>query len=87
MASRLRNCLELSPGEIEMAVKMRPTNCRTNRPRGALLQLGTDCSCWIVENRRETLAYVKVISGIPLVQYGESYLWYLETVSGTLSGG
>ena len=37
---RLENCLEDRPGEIEMAVKMRPRYARTKRPRGALLQLG-----------------------------------------------
>ena len=37
---RLDNCLEDRPGEIEVAVKMRPRYARTKRPRGALLQLG-----------------------------------------------
>ena len=37
---RLENCLEDRPGEIEVAVKMRPRYARTKRPRGALLQLG-----------------------------------------------
>ena len=36
---RLGDCLEEGPGEIAMAVKMRPTHTRTKRPRGALLQL------------------------------------------------
>jgi len=39
---RLYNCLEKRLGEFEMAVKMRPTGSRTKRPRGALLQLGTE---------------------------------------------
>ena len=39
-----------------MAVKMRPTLARTKRPRGALLQLGTDNVLEIVENRRESCA-------------------------------
>jgi len=38
-AERLGDCLEEGPGEIAMAVKMRPTYTRTKRPRGALLQL------------------------------------------------
>ncbi len=38
---RLNDCLKLLPGEIEMAVKMRPTCTWTKRPRGALLYLGT----------------------------------------------
>jgi hypothetical protein len=36
-----------------MAVKMRPTYCRTKRPRGALLQLGIGMYFGIVERRRE----------------------------------
>jgi hypothetical protein len=40
MVERLENCLEDRPGEIEVAVKMRPRYARTKRPRGALLQLG-----------------------------------------------
>ena len=36
-----------------MAVKMRPVNCRTKRPRGALLQLDIDLFILIVEDRRE----------------------------------
>ena len=51
---RLSDCLEPLPGEIEMAVKMRPTCTRTKRPRGALLQLGTEDFILIVENRWET---------------------------------
>lgn len=39
---RVPYCLELLLGEIEMAVKMRPTNGRTKRPHRALLQLDTD---------------------------------------------
>ena len=34
---RLSDCLEDRPGEIAMAVKMRPSHTWTRRPRGALL--------------------------------------------------
>ncbi len=34
---RLSDCLEDRPGEIAMAVKMRPSHAWTKRPRGALL--------------------------------------------------
>ena len=51
---RHSDCLEPLPGEIEMAVKMRPTYTWTKRPRGALLQLGTEDFILTVENRRET---------------------------------
>ncbi len=34
---RLSDCLEDRPGEIAMAVKMRPSHTWTKRPRGALL--------------------------------------------------
>ena len=44
-----------------MAVKMRPVDCRTKRPRGALLQLDTDLFYLIVEDRREDFG--------PLVEY------------------
>ena len=50
---RLSDCLEPLPGEIEMAVKMRPTCTWTKRPRGALLQLGTEDFILTVENRRD----------------------------------
>lgn len=39
---RLSDCLEDRPGEIAMAVKMRPSHAWTKRPRGALLQLDPD---------------------------------------------
>ncbi|MBI4038327.1 hypothetical protein HY387_01645 [Candidatus Daviesbacteria bacterium] len=39
---RLSDCLEDRPGEIAMAVKMRPSHAWTRRPRGALLQLDPD---------------------------------------------
>ena len=45
---RLCNCLEKRLGEFELAVKMRPTGSRTKRPRGALLQLGTEMCTVIV---------------------------------------
>ncbi len=41
MAQQVSYCLELLLGEIEMAVKMRPTGGRTKRPHEALLQLDT----------------------------------------------
>ncbi len=41
-AERLSDCLEDRPGEIAMAVKMRPSHTWTKRPRGALLQLDPD---------------------------------------------
>src|SRR5579884_3368632 len=41
MVQRSGRCLEGGPGEIEAAVKMRPTRGRTKRPREASLQLGT----------------------------------------------
>ena len=34
---RVSDCLEDRPGEIAMAVKMRPSHTWTKRPRGALL--------------------------------------------------
>ena len=37
--SRSGRCLDGGLGEIEVAVKMRPSRSRTKRPRGALLQL------------------------------------------------
>ncbi len=48
MVQPVSHCLELKLGEIEMAVKMRPTGSRTKRPREALLQLDTDLICGIV---------------------------------------
>ena len=44
-----------------MAVKMRPVDCRTKRPRGALLQLIIDLFFVIVEDRQEDFG--------PLVEY------------------
>ncbi len=44
-----------------MAVKMRPVDCRTKRPRGALLQLNIDLFFVIVEDRQEDFG--------PLVEY------------------
>ena len=52
-AQRQSNCLELSPGEIEMAVKMRPNSTRTKRPYGALLYPGPVLDFEIVESRRD----------------------------------
>jgi hypothetical protein len=40
MAERYGHCLNEGPGEIAMAVKMPSTHDKTERPRGALLQLG-----------------------------------------------
>jgi hypothetical protein len=42
MVQQLERCLSEGFGEIEMAVQMRPTRGWTKRPRGALLQLGTE---------------------------------------------
>jgi hypothetical protein len=42
-----------------MAVKMRPTDSWTKRPRAALLQLGTGFLVEIVENRRERADFVR----------------------------
>ena len=57
-----------------MAVKMRPTYCRTKRPRGALLQLGIGLDLSTVENRRELAksfgtarATVKYLSLVDLI--------------------
>ena len=66
-----------------MAVKMRPTYCRTKRPRGALLQLGIGLNLLIVENRREASAN----SEIPLFDKFNSNLKILETDLGTVPGG
>jgi hypothetical protein len=52
-AERLGDCHELLPGEIEMAVKMRPTCPWTKRPRGALLYLDIGIMFLTVECRRE----------------------------------
>ena len=41
-----------------MAVKMRPTGSRTKRPRGALLQFGTEMCVATVENRRESRVFI-----------------------------
>ena len=68
-----------------MAVKMRPVDCRTKRPRGALLQLDIDLFSLIVEDRREH-AFMACVSGIPLVKLSKSNSWLLETKSGTVSG-
>ena len=83
----MSNCLEPSPGEIEMAVKMRPTCCRTKRPRGALLQLDIELNLLTVENRRET----SVASEIPLFDMFSSHLRALDRVQeqclvGSLTG-
>ncbi len=42
MAQRLGDCLSEGSGEIALAVKMPLTYGKTERPRGALLQLGID---------------------------------------------
>ena len=68
-----------------MAVKMRPVDCRTKRPRGALLQLDTDLFLLIVEDRREARRK-PAVSGIPLVKFDKSNLWLLETEPGTVFG-
>ena len=65
-----------------MAVKMRPVNCRTKRPRGALLRLDIDLFILIVEDRREASA----IRGIPLVELNKSNLKFLNTKLGTVFG-
>ena len=70
-----------------MAVKMRPTDCRTKRPRGALLQLRIGFSGEIVENRREGFDLSKAVSGIPLVFVGEPYPKILNTYLETVRGG
>ena len=70
---RLNNCLELLPGEIEMAVKMRPTHTWTKRPRGALLQLGTDETFLTVERRRECPDLSGYVNGTPLFENVDSY--------------
>ena len=70
-----------------MAVKMRPTDCRTKRPRGALLQLGTDLFISIVENRRDHVQlHERGTSGIPLVGLSNSNPKILESNLGTVSG-
>ena len=56
-----------------MAVKMRPTDSRTKRPREALLQLDTEVLFGIVENRRECSSQDEYNSEIPLVLYRISY--------------
>ena len=68
--ARRSDCLEPLPGEIEMAVKMRPTCTWTKRPRGALLHLDTEDSILTVEYRWET----SVINEIPLFEMGKSDL-------------
>ena len=70
---RLSDCLEPLPGEIEMAVKMRPTYTWTKRPRGALLQLGTEDFILTVEHRRESAAR-RTNNGIPLFEMEKSDL-------------
>ena len=65
-----------------MAVKMRPVNCRTKRPYGALLQLDIDLFILIVEDRREASA----IRGIPLVELNNSNPKILETDLETVFG-
>jgi hypothetical protein len=42
MVQQLGRCLNEGLGEIELAVQMRLTRGWTKRPRGALLQLGTE---------------------------------------------
>ena len=66
-----------------MAVKMRPSYCRTKRPRGALLQLGIELSLLTVENRREPSGD----SEIPLFDELKSNPFRLESSEGTVSGG
>ena len=75
---RLSDCLELLPGEIEMAVKMRPTRTWTKRPRGALLQLGTEDLILTVEDRWEPSGN----GGIPLFEMGKSYLHLHKNLGG-----
>ena len=53
-AERVSDCLEPLPGEIEMAVKMRPTCTWTKRPHGALLYLGIGKIFETVEHRRDS---------------------------------
>lgn len=48
MVQQALHCLKLLLGEIEMAVKTRPTNIWTKRPHEALLQLDTDLIYGIV---------------------------------------
>ncbi|KKR29790.1 MAG: hypothetical protein UT63_C0116G0006, partial [Candidatus Gottesmanbacteria bacterium GW2011_GWC2_39_8] len=72
------------PGEIEMAVKMRPTCTWTKRPRGALLQLGIGKPFLTVENRWEPSGN----SGIPLFENVNSNRFAAQkSGSGTVSGG
>jgi hypothetical protein len=69
-----------------MAVKMRPTYCRTKRPRGALLQLGIGVYFGIVERRRDP----DVKSGdneTPLFPRCIPNSSQLETLAGTVPGG
>lgn len=72
-------------GEIEMAVKMRPSDRRTKRPHEALLQLDTEIFKKVVENRRELTSVS--ISGIPLAFLERSNPRFLQTKSETLLGG
>jgi len=57
-----------------MAVKMRPTYCRTKRPRGALLQLDIEKYRGIVENRWE------VAARRPSVKYHSSFYVFLTKI-------
>ena len=68
---RLCDCLEPLPGEIEMAVKMRPTCTWTKRPRGALLQFDTEDFILTVERRREPQG----ANGTPPFVNSKSYLF------------
>ncbi len=70
-----------------MAVKMRPTDGRTKRPRRALLQLDTDGVCEHVENRWERSDLSECISEIPLFFHISSHSISMQTRERTLFGG
>ena len=74
-AERLDNCLEPLPGEIEMAVKMRPTHTWTKRPRGALMHLDTEDSILTVEYRWESRRKRRNNNEIPLFEMMKSYFF------------
>ena len=71
--ARRSYCLEPLPGEIEMAVKMRPTCTWTKRPRGALLHLDTEDFILTVEHRWEPCPWDKNIQILPMSNITNKY--------------
>ena len=82
MAERLSNCLDHLPGEIEMAVKTRPSCPWTKRPRELYCSLAFESLFQLFR-----IGGRFVISVIPLVEKYEAYFNRLETAMGNVFVG